>query len=102
MISIGETYKGFQRVSYKEAKVRYNNGELIKLLPCFANIDYSLYKDSPWYSNSGDLFVLVDKERAFKKIGEIVFDNFDSCVESFEDEWCDSYNGKRAAFLVMA
>lgn len=102
MISIGEIYNGLQRVSYKEANVRFDNGEEIKMLPHRANINYSGYKDSPWYRNNGDILVLIDKEQAFKKIGEMGFPDFKTCVESFEDEWCDEYNGSHAAFLVKA
>jgi len=100
MIEIGETYKGLTRISFKDALKDYLEGKPIKMLPNRARIDYTGYLDSPWINIEGELLVFIDKEKTFKKIGQMTPNkDFRKVVEEYEDEWCDCYNGKRAAFL---
>ena len=97
MIDMFEAYGNMQRVPYKQAVYAFESGEKVRLFGNKMNMDYW---DTPWVNNKGELFMFVDKEKVFKKIGQDCARSFDGLVEDFEDEYCDGYNGKYAVFMV--
>lgn len=101
MVAVGETYKVLKRVSFRDAQHRYESGEKIMPVYCKANLEYSGVKPWRMYDKDGNIYEWVDKEQVFKIIDRMEHKRtFSLLVEDYENEHCDEYNGKHAAFMV--